>query len=67
MIAHRMLSLSNSQLEMVLDCAKLVRPEYRERYLHDIADQLLPLDERTDDAIRCAVERTLHKMGVEAA
>ncbi len=58
----RPLSLSDRQLALVLEAARLLPPHGRARFLGAIADQLLPLDEVDDAAVQAAVLRTVERL-----
>jgi hypothetical protein len=62
------LFLSQEQLTVVLDHAKLVPPQWHGAFLNDVADRLLSLNgEISNDTVRHAVQLTLRRMGVERA
>lgn len=64
----RPLSLSQSQLDLVLNAASGLRPDDRSRYLQAIADDLLPRKSFTTDDVGNAVQRVLHRLtAAEAA
>jgi hypothetical protein len=59
------LSLSDQQLQCVLAAAASLRPQFRDRYLNDIADQLTARVV-TDHAVRQAIVQALARMGAVA-
>ena len=60
------LALSDDQMAVVLTHARLVRPEWRGRFLEDIADQLIRLDVIATADVYQAVNSTLQRIGVAA-
>ena len=58
----RPLSLSSDQLRIVRETAKALPIEFRDRYLQNIADALLPHDVLTDDLVSKAASDVITRM-----
>lgn len=60
----RVLGLTNAQLTIVREVAKGLRPEWRDRFLTNLADLLIASDIVTDDSVSCcAMQVAAHMMG----
>jgi hypothetical protein len=60
------LSLSNPQLQLLLDAAARVPLDLRRRFLEAVTDRLMANEAVSDDAVQAAVSFVLNRMGVEA-
>jgi hypothetical protein len=58
------IALTDAQLNVLIDYAQQVPPQWRSRYLEAVVDQLLPLQhDVTNDDIQDAIRRTLNRFG----
>jgi hypothetical protein len=58
------ISLSSDQLATLMDGAEHVPIAWRDRFLNDVADRLLVLDEISNNDAQAAVATTLARIGV---
>ena len=63
------LSLSDAQLNIVLEAAKSIEPSWRSRFLENVADRLLPLPTISNEDVAFAVWacRMRMRLGAPAA
>lgn len=57
------LALTDDQLRAVMDGARMVPPQWRDRFLSGIADRLGPLDTVSNDAVTEALHLVLDRIG----